>query len=65
MKEIECYICEGFGEWEDGTICPECKGTGKISVEAQPVQETCSICGKTTTIASVDEKGQLVCLDHA
>jgi hypothetical protein len=31
--EIECYICEGYGTWSDGTKCPSCQGSGEMKIE--------------------------------
>lgn len=29
--EFDCKCCEGTGEWEDGTSCATCRGTGRVA----------------------------------
>ena len=32
-RQIECYVCEGYGTLQDGRKCPNCKGTGRMLIE--------------------------------
>lgn len=31
---IECSVCDGLGELDEHTECPECGGTGLIELES-------------------------------
>lgn len=34
---VKCSMCEGSGEPYDGVTCPQCDGTGREEVEAEPI----------------------------
>ena len=41
-KEYDCAFCRGEGQWPKDSVCPVCRGTGKVCVPAPAVQ--CAFC---------------------
>jgi DnaJ-class molecular chaperone len=59
---VDCYTCDGSGTWDDGTTCPECRGSGEMNIDMPSSEpETCSICGAAAAVLRVDEHGLPVC----
>jgi len=41
-KEYDCGFCRGQGQWPKDSLCPVCRGAGKVCVPAPAVQ--CAFC---------------------